>query len=178
MEVICQARAEADQQTMTELHAQATLEAFGGYGMALQASGIVEPPPEELGMVLTYRSEQLTGGVILSGSSASWCTLLQRKLTPIGCEALLLDCVGELANMLVGNLKRSLLRRGIVIELATPRRPTTHQWVATAWRWQAFAQGDISVYLGMSAVFASSFELPSQSVASGLPAADDGIVLF
>lgn len=177
-EVVCQAGAEADQQTMTKLYSLATLDAFGGYGMVLLASGRVEPPPaEEVGMVLRYSSEQLAGAVILSASSATWCTLLQPDLVSVGSEELLQDCVGELANMLIGNMKRSLLRRGIAIQLATPTRPRTHQWGTTAWKWQAFTRGDLSVYLGTSDVFAPLYELAAESVPSGFPCADE-VLLF
>lgn len=111
---------EGDRHGIDALLARCSESLLATYGLAIERAGAADALSRSASLaVVRFAGEQMHGTLLLDASPA----LLARTYPASGgatSESDLYDWLAELANLLLGRIKRELVGRGVVIQLGTP----------------------------------------------------------
>lgn len=131
--------------------------------------------------VLGFTSDEMKGSLLMA-ADLDWAAATH----PTGAEAdqqALRDWMGEIANMVLGRVKNRLIRRTVVLNMATPTAivgrdldipsPRTSEQ-----RWSRFVQEGHQVLARFDVVTSDGYELPPESADAEESAAEGELMLF
>lgn len=96
-------------------------EEFGLGDLHWQGAGMPDDRPSVVA-ILGYTGNTIQGSLVLQATRTAVAGLVPAEMRDIaqGCDDLLRDHLGELANQLLGRVKNCLLEQGVVVAMATP----------------------------------------------------------
>lgn len=171
-----------------QLHVvKASTELFEAYDMPL--SHVQDGASIDLGAghgvasIIGYAGSNIRGALVLL-ASRDFAAHLQPGMD-VASDAEIRDLFGEFSNMLLGRIKNQLLRRAVVLMLATPttlfgkelRLPTPTGGTST---WHAFDSPHGRVFVRFDATFDPGFVLGDEAPDSAeeAPAAEGDLMMF
>lgn len=140
-------------------------------------------PGDGVASIIGYAGSHIRGALVLLSSRAFAANL--QPGADAASDAEIRDLFGEFSNMLLGRIKNQLLRRSVVLMLATPttlfgqalRLPTPIGGTST---WHAFDSPHGRVFVRFDATFDPDFVLGDEEPISteDAPAAEGDLMIF
>lgn len=96
-------------------------EEFGLTDLRWQDGSVFEDRPSVVA-ILGYTGQVMQGALVLHATREAVAALVPAEMREMaqGCDDLLRDQLGELANQLLGRVKNSMLGMGVVLSMSTP----------------------------------------------------------
>lgn len=110
-----------EQVELTRILADCVRALFATYGVSAQLAPLGPPdaPSNHPLALVGFAGEQVRGALVFNASNGMLAHSYPMKGVVLGDDELS-DWSGELANLLLGRIKRELILRGVVIQLGTP----------------------------------------------------------
>lgn len=166
--------------------ASASTELFAAYGVALtalpQPEAAVVGDGEGVASIIGYTGEHVRGALVLF-AERPFAESLQPDVAQAGDDALR-DVFGEFANMLLGRVKNQLLRRAVVLQMATPTTSFGRDLRILAPKvgssaWHAFESVSGRVFVRFDVTMEPGFVLGEPVVEPGeAPAVEGDLMMF